>query len=37
VAALRAEPDGKPSQYPAGQIRPEGRSVWFLDRLAEGR
>jgi 6-phosphogluconolactonase len=36
VAALRAEPAGQPSQYPAGQIRPEGRSVWFLDQAAEG-
>lgn len=36
VTALRAEPAGKPSQFPAGQIRPEGRSVWFLDQAAEG-
>jgi len=36
VAALRAEPEGKPSQYPAGIIRPEGRSLWFLDKAAEG-
>jgi 6-phosphogluconolactonase len=36
VASLRAEPASKPSQYPAGMIRPEGRSVWFLDQAAEG-
>jgi 6-phosphogluconolactonase len=36
VAALRAEPATRPSQYPAGIIRPEGRSVWFLDQAAEG-
>jgi 6-phosphogluconolactonase len=36
VAALRAEPATKPSQYPAGIIGPEGRSLWFLDRAAEG-
>jgi 6-phosphogluconolactonase len=34
IAALRAEPDGQPSQYPAGRIRPAGRVVWFLDQLA---
>jgi 6-phosphogluconolactonase len=36
LAALRAEPDGKPSQYPAGRIRPSGRVLWFLDQLAAG-
>jgi len=36
VTALRAEPEGKPSQYPAGQLRPQGRSVWFLDQAADG-
>jgi 6-phosphogluconolactonase len=36
VTALRAEPAGKPSEYPAGQIQPEGRSVWFLDQAADG-
>jgi 6-phosphogluconolactonase len=36
VAALREEPEGKPSRYPAGIIRPEGRSLWFLDKAAEG-
>ena len=25
VGALRSEPESKPSQYPAGMIRPEGR------------
>jgi len=36
VAALRAEREGRPSQYPAGIIRPEGRALWFLDQAAEG-
>jgi 6-phosphogluconolactonase len=36
VTALRAEPAGKPSQFPAGQVHPEGRSVWFLDKAADG-
>ncbi len=36
VAALRSEPDSKPSQYPAGVIRPEGRVLWFLDQAAAG-
>jgi 6-phosphogluconolactonase len=36
VASLRAEPATKPSRYPAGILRPEGRSVWFLDNAAEG-
>jgi 6-phosphogluconolactonase len=36
VALLRAEPATRPSQYPAGIIRPEGRSLWFLDKAAEG-
>ena len=36
VASLRAESAAKPSQYPAGIIRPEGRALWFLDRAAEG-
>jgi len=36
VAALRAESDSRPSQYPAGIIRPEGRALWFLDQAAEG-
>lgn len=36
LAALRNEPDGKPSQYPAGRIRPSGRVLWFLDHLAAG-
>jgi 6-phosphogluconolactonase len=36
VAALKAEPEGRPSQYPAGIIKPEGRSLWFLDKAAEG-
>jgi 6-phosphogluconolactonase len=36
IAALRNEPASKPSQYPAGMIRPEGRVLWFLDKAAEG-
>jgi 6-phosphogluconolactonase len=36
IAALRDEPASKPSQYPAGMIRPEGRVIWFLDKAAEG-
>jgi 6-phosphogluconolactonase len=36
VAALRNEPESKPSQYPVGMIRPAGRVLWFLDKAAEG-
>jgi 6-phosphogluconolactonase len=36
VAALRGEPLAKPSRYPAGIIRPEGRALWFLDQAARG-
>jgi len=36
VQALRGEPISKPSQYPAGRIRPAGRVLWFLDRAAAG-
>lgn len=36
LTALRNEPDGKPSQYPAGRIRPAGKLVWFLDKAAAG-
>jgi 6-phosphogluconolactonase len=36
VASLRAEPATRPSQYPAGIIRPAGPSIWFLDKAAEG-
>jgi 6-phosphogluconolactonase len=35
IAALRNEPESKPSQYPAGMIRPAGRVLWFLDKAAE--
>ncbi|HTX15548.1 MAG TPA: 6-phosphogluconolactonase [Candidatus Baltobacteraceae bacterium] len=35
LAALRAEPEGKVSQYPAARIRPTGRTLWFLDQAAE--
>jgi|HubBroStandDraft_1064217.scaffolds.fasta_scaffold00372_18 6-phosphogluconolactonase len=35
LSALRAEPDGRPSTYPAGRIRPaNGRVLWFLDQAA---
>jgi 6-phosphogluconolactonase len=34
VAALRDETDSKPSQYPAGRIRPTGRLTWLLDKSA---
>lgn len=34
--ALRAEPDSRPSAYPAGRIRPTGRTLWFLDQAAAG-
>jgi 6-phosphogluconolactonase len=36
IAALQDEPASKPSQYPAGIIRPEGRVLWFLDKAAGG-
>jgi 6-phosphogluconolactonase/glucosamine-6-phosphate isomerase/deaminase len=36
VNALRNEPDTKPSQYPAGRIRPPGGVVWLLDQAAVG-
>ena len=37
LAALRAEPDSGPSEYPAGRIRPvDGRVLWFLDQAAAG-
>jgi len=36
LAALRKESDSKPSEYPAGRIRPKGRLLWFLDQAAAG-
>jgi 6-phosphogluconolactonase len=37
LAALRAEPDSRPSAYPAGRVRPaDGRVLWFLDQAAAG-
>jgi len=36
LAALRAEPDSKASQYPAARIRPGGRTLWLLDQAAGG-
>jgi 6-phosphogluconolactonase len=33
--AIRAEPDDRPSEYPAARIRPvDGRVIWFLDQAA---
>ncbi len=34
VAALKNEPDGQTSQYPAAQIRPAGGVRWFFDQAA---
>jgi 6-phosphogluconolactonase len=35
LGALRSEPDSRPSQYPAGRVRPvDGRALWFLDQAA---
>ena len=34
LAALRNEPEGEPSKYPAGRIRPAGRVIWYLDQAA---
>jgi 6-phosphogluconolactonase len=34
ISALRAEPDAKPSKYPAGRVRPSGPVHWFLDQAA---
>jgi 6-phosphogluconolactonase len=36
MAALRSEPDARPSRYPAGRIRPSGRVQWLLDQPAAG-
>jgi 6-phosphogluconolactonase len=36
LAALRAEPESKVSQYPAARIRPAGPTLWFLDQAAGG-
>lgn len=36
IRALRSEPEGRPSQYPAGRIRPAGGVVWYLDNAAMG-
>ena len=32
LEALRNEPETRPSRYPAGKIRPAGRTIWFLDQ-----
>ena len=35
LGALRAEPESRSSQYPAGRIRPaDGRLLWMLDQAA---
>ena len=36
IAALRNEPDSRPSEYPAARIRPAGPVVWLLDEAATG-
>jgi 6-phosphogluconolactonase len=36
LAAIRSEPDSKPSEYPAARIRPPGPVFWFLDQAAAG-
>jgi len=36
LTALRDEPLSAPSKYPAGQIRPAGRVLWYLDQAAAG-
>jgi len=36
LSALRNEPESKPSQYPAGRIRPTGEVAWYLDQSAAG-
>jgi len=34
LAALRAEPQDKPSKYPAACVRPPSGVVWYLDQAA---
>ena len=36
LAAIRDEPESRPSVYPAGRIRPSGRVIWYLDNAAAG-
>jgi 6-phosphogluconolactonase len=36
IGALRSERGSKPSQFPAGRIRPAGRVLWLLDEAAAG-
>jgi 6-phosphogluconolactonase len=36
IRALQAEPESKPSAFPAGRIRPPNGVVWFLDKAAMG-
>lgn len=36
IAELRREPASRPSQFPAGRIRPSGRVLWLLDQAAAG-
>jgi 6-phosphogluconolactonase len=34
ISALRDEPGGRPSQYPAARVRPPGPVIWFVDQAA---
>jgi 6-phosphogluconolactonase len=36
LSAIREEPSGRPSQYPAARIHPLNDPVWFLDAAAAG-
>jgi 6-phosphogluconolactonase len=36
VEALKSEPEGQPSQYPAARIQPAGGVLWFFDQAAAG-
>jgi 6-phosphogluconolactonase len=36
VEALKHEPEGRPSRYPAARIQPAGGVLWFLDQAAAG-
>jgi 6-phosphogluconolactonase/glucosamine-6-phosphate isomerase/deaminase len=34
VEAIRREPEGDSSPYPAARVRSAGRVIWFLDQAA---
>lgn len=36
IEALKKEPRGEKSAFPAGRVRPAGRLTWFLDQAAAG-